>query len=97
MPRFCRACGRPLEEPDHELIRYPEGHKHEGKPVKQVVIGGRGRGRFPVRKQRVWRCRVRLVGKSPTTGRRLVPSNPQREAALGMPAYVHEDRLREEH
>lgn len=96
MPRFCTSCGRPLQEPDHELVRYPEGHKHEGEPVRQVVPRSRGRGRLGVTKQRVWACRVRLIAHSPTTGKRLIPSSFQRDAASGMAAYVHEDRLREE-
>lgn len=97
MPRWCRACGRALEEPDHELVTYPEGHAREGEPVKRVNVTSRGRGRFPLRMERVWRCRVRLTAVSPTTGRRLVPSSPQRESWSGLAAYVHEDRLREEH
>jgi hypothetical protein len=96
MPRFCIGCGRPLDETGHDRGRYPEGHPMEGEPIKRVVLTSKGRGRFGVRYDKVWECRVRLVGVSPTSGRRLVPSNPQRDRRTGMAAYVHVDRLAKE-
>lgn len=78
------------------MLLYPKKHKRAGEPVRRVVLRSRGRGRLGINKERVYGCRVRLVAHSPTTGKRLVPSNPQRDAASGMAAYVHEDRLREE-
>lgn len=96
MARICRRCGRKLTEEEHDLARYTEG-KRKGEPIRRIVTRSRGRGRFGINKERVWSCRVRLSAISPTSGRRLVPSSPQREAVLGMPAYVHVDRLREEH
>lgn len=95
MARICGVCGRELTEEEHDLARYEEGER-KGEPIRRIVLRSRGRGRFGINKERIWACRVRLTGISPTTGRRLVPSSPQREAVLGMPAYVHVDRLREE-
>lgn len=97
MARICTTCGRPLDPEHHDLLRYPEGHKREGEVVRRVVLRSRGRGRLGITRERVYGCRVRLVAHSPTTGKRLVPSSPQRAKASGLAAYVHEDRLREEH
>lgn len=96
MARICH-CGRPLDEEHHALVRYPEKHKHAGEPVRRVVLRSRGRGRLGVCRERVWECRMRLSAVSPTSGKRLVPSNPQRDRASGLAAFVHIDRLREEH
>lgn len=98
MPRFCTACGRALTSEEHDIARYADDHdKHPGEERRDVVVISRGRGRLGVRKQRRFGCRVRLTGTSPSSGRRLVPSSPQRDRWSGMASYRHVDRLREEH
>lgn len=53
MPRFCRACGRPLDSDHHDRASgqqfAPDGnrHEHDGSPVLRRVKG--------------WTCRVRRL------------------------------------
>jgi hypothetical protein len=80
MPRFCTACGRSLDADGHEV--------ETPKETFSAPHWSRGKRRYG--------CRVRLVGISPTTGKTITPSSPQREKALGLAAYRHEDNLRED-
>lgn len=78
--RLCSACGRPLAE-------------HEEGPKRLVVQPGlRGRGRLPIRRQRTYGCRVRLIQQSPISGIVSVPASGQRLAILNT-RYVHESRF----
>lgn len=101
MARICRQCGRPLDEENHDILKY-EGrekrgkdgemkyvpHKREGEHRRVAVPMRRGRGRVGIGQVRRYGCRVRLVARSPVTGKTLVATHPQRLAAAGNAAYV---------
>lgn len=53
MPRFCRQCNRPLEEPYHNVSK------------KTLRLDQRPR----TGKQRIYECKVKLVATSPTSGK----------------------------
>lgn len=85
MARHCSGCGRPLDETGHD-IESAEKLRKRGAPVLRSPTGSRVRRRYA--------CRVRLVGRSPTSGKRIRPASPQREKALGLAGYVPIDILK---
>jgi len=90
MARFCRACGRSLDEDGHDIEDVSEGVEVEtpAGTFKRFLHDA-----YNTRIQRRYGCRVRLVGVSPTTGRRITPASPQREKALGLAGFVHVNNL----
>jgi hypothetical protein len=88
MARYCGACGRALDATGHDLIRDDDGN-----PRKANAVGWkRGRHRLAFHRVRQYVCRVRLIARSPTTGKVLPTENPQRIKEL-QTAYVHRARL----
>jgi hypothetical protein len=88
--RFCGACGRSLDAFGHDMPKDDGGVK-----TKRISVIGdniRGRHRVGFRRQKQYVCRVRLIARSPSTGKVLPTANPQRIKEL-QTAYVQRDRL----
>ncbi len=80
MARICRACGRTLDEEGHDVQDVRDGIEIPDAPGGKI--------KFKPRSLRLYACRVRLIGDSPTSGKRITPQSPQREKALGLARYA---------
>ena len=90
MARFCGACGRSLDAFGHDMPKDDKGIRT--KRINMIGEGIRGRHRVGFRRQKQYVCRVKLIARSPTTGKVLPTSNPQRNSAT-QAAYVQRERL----
>lgn len=76
MAKHCRACGLPLDEDHHDVVRVGP---LETFPFRGFKNGQRQRLTYVRRpRKRVYGCRVRLVATSPISGKTLTPGSPQR-------------------
>lgn len=93
MARFCSACGRPLDARGHRLLRVTDPPKDRGKVQRIARVTKRGRGRFPIQRQRVYLCRVIPAYDSPTSGKTLARGPYKQRIAAANVRHVQEARV----
>ena len=98
--RICTACGRPLDEDNHDVLRYTKEDDEAGIIPKGKMIGSVVRVKVAGRKlsatqhARVWGCRVRLVADSPVSGKTIFPEYPGRRMKEINNRFVHAARVK---
>lgn len=81
----------PKDENHHDVVYV--GNPRPPQPLGWLQ-GVRVRADEPIdRPRRHWLCRMRLIARSPSTGKILSPTSPQRLNAAGGAAYVRVDLL----